>query len=900
MSQNFDFSVIIPVYNAEMYLEETLESLIGQTIGFRDHIQVILVNDGSADGSEDICLRYQKRYPDNIVYVKQENSGVSAARNHGLEYASGKYVNFLDSDDKWTPESFEEAWRYFEKHQDEIDVLAARVQFFEARESFHTLDYKFDEGTRIIDIADPENHCMIQSTAATTFIKRSGIGETRFDSKLKYGEDSTFINKVILKKQKYGLIAEALYLYRKRAAEGSAVNQQRNDKAYYTDSLVRYHMELENYSRQLYGEVLPYIQGVVVYDAGWRIQNPAYREVLNEEEIRVYHERLKQEFACIEDYVVIKNKTHKSIFRKAAMLELINGGNFMEDLTFDPEKQKLCYHDIAVANFKSKTRLYNSIDNIDIRDGRLHIEGRVVHWTLHATKLPVRFVTVFNGIEQEPEVVQYNHRRVKVEDGEEYYFDRFVFDEPIGDALKNNKKVFFQLFMYYGNDAAVMNLGCSKHVPSNDKLAVAYRFFGNYHVRIYRNKIEIIEVQNIKTRKLKNELHFYKGALAKKRFDLIRMRTRYHLMNLRKNPKKERWLISDRMDNAGDNGEVFFEYVMKQKPEDVEAIFVIGKNAQCVPRLKKLGKVIYFESSSYPYYFLTADKIISSGAAEFTINAFGPYRQYMSGFYQFKYYYLQHGVACADLSAWLNKVNKNIYRIFTSSPKEQEAFQTGDYFYDPEQILLTGMPRFDALRNGNNRQILIMPTWRRSIRESYDSATNSVYYEGFKETEYFKFYNALINDERLLRVMREKGYKGLFCLHPIHKEQAVDYRANDVFSVNQGYVDYNQCFEDSSLMVTDYSSVLFDFAYLRKPVIYAQFDKEEFFEGQIYDEGYFSYEEDGFGPVCYDYESTVEALISAVQNDCRNTDQYLKRVNRFFAFSDQNNCERIYREIRKS
>ena len=98
-------------------------------------------------------------------------------------------------------------------------------------------------------------------------------------------------------------------------------------------------------------------------------------------------------------------------------------------------------------------------------------------------------------------------------------------------------------------------------------------------------------------------------------------------------------------------------------------------------------------------------------------------------------------------------------------------------------------------------------------------------------------------------------------------------------------------------MVTDYSSVLFDFAYLKKPVVYTHFDKEEFFAGQIYDEGYFSYENDGFGPVCYDMDSTVDAIIEDLERDCRNEEKYLERLDRFFAYDDNNSCERAYKAI---
>ncbi len=113
--KKFKFSVIIPVYNVEEFLTETIESVINQTIGFKENVQLILVNDGSPDNSEIICLEYREKYPNNVVYIKQENSGVSAARNKGMEYVEGEFVNFLDSDDKWSKDAFKEVYLNYNK-----------------------------------------------------------------------------------------------------------------------------------------------------------------------------------------------------------------------------------------------------------------------------------------------------------------------------------------------------------------------------------------------------------------------------------------------------------------------------------------------------------------------------------------------------------------------------------------------------------------------------------------------------------------------------------------------------------------------------------------------------------------------------------------------------------------
>ena len=96
-------TVIIPCFNSEKYIAEAIESVLNQT---HKNFELIIINDGSTDGSKDIILKYQKEDP-RIVYVDQQNLGVSAARNAGIERSSGKIISFLDSDDAWEPENLE-------------------------------------------------------------------------------------------------------------------------------------------------------------------------------------------------------------------------------------------------------------------------------------------------------------------------------------------------------------------------------------------------------------------------------------------------------------------------------------------------------------------------------------------------------------------------------------------------------------------------------------------------------------------------------------------------------------------------------------------------------------------------------------------------------------------------
>ena len=115
----FVFSVIMAVYNAERYLDKAIESLIKQNFGF-ERIQLILVDDGSSDNSGAICDTYHEKYPDNIIVLHKENGGVASARNAGLEYATGRFLNFMDSDDAMGDNVFSLVYRFFTKYENDI------------------------------------------------------------------------------------------------------------------------------------------------------------------------------------------------------------------------------------------------------------------------------------------------------------------------------------------------------------------------------------------------------------------------------------------------------------------------------------------------------------------------------------------------------------------------------------------------------------------------------------------------------------------------------------------------------------------------------------------------------------------------------------------------------------
>ena len=162
----------------------------------------------------------------------------------------------------------------------------------------------------------------------------------------------------------------------------------------------------------------------------------------------------------------------------------------------------------------------------------------------------------------------------------------------------------------------------------------------------------------------------------------------------------------------------------------------------------------------------------------------------------------------------------------------------------------------------------------------------------FKETNYYKVYNSLINDPRLLDAARAHGYRIQYVLHPLISPQAEDFITNDLVEIipSIGNMSYEKIFCEAALMVSDYSGVQFDFAYMRKPVVYLHHNDIP----QHYEEGTYHYDTMSFGEICHTNDELIDVLIQYMERDCEMPEFYRRRADDFFEFSDHKNCERIY------
>lgn len=165
------------------------------------------------------------------------------------------------------------------------------------------------------------------------------------------------------------------------------------------------------------------------------------------------------------------------------------------------------------------------------------------------------------------------------------------------------------------------------------------------------------------------------------------------------------------------------------------------------------------------------------------------------------------------------------------------------------------------------------------------------------ENQYFKRYSEILSDETFITNCRKKGYKVCYMPHPLIEPYIKNMKISQNVEIIEKNTPWRDIFAKSAIMVTDYSSVAFDFAFLKRTIVYYQFDKNTFFTGHTYSKGYFDYVRDGFGEVVESREDLLEALYNAMERKGRMSDKYTQRVKEFYTYMDKKNCKRLYEKI---
>ncbi len=360
-----------------------------------------------------------------------------------------------------------------------------------------------------------------------------------------------------------------------------------------------------------------------------------------------------------------------------------------------------------------------------------------------------------------------------------------------------------------------------------------------------------------------------------------------YLFNLFQN--KELWLFCERGFDAGDNAFVLFNYCKKNN---------ISAKCFYLTTDKKLLKdkdFIKYKSFKHRFFLILTTKFFITHAKSFV----DPWNIQLPKvcknlFSTQTYIFLQHGITHNNVSNILGNKSAN-FDYFICGGKPEYNYISKTFGYEKEQILYTGFPRFDNLHKFNTKkEILLIPTWRSYCMQPSWIKKIIITDQQFLQSEFYKKYTELLNNKKLLKFLKKENLTFNVLMHPEAQKYTNFFNktSKQIIFLDPGKINMQEKLKSACLLITDYSSVAFDFAYMRKPILYYQFDKNTFFRDH-YKKGYFDYEIDGFGTVCAQTDHLVDEILKITNSNFKPSKKNLKKMKSFFPIYDKKNCHRI-------
>lgn len=874
----FAVSIVSPVFDVAPFLRDFLRGVERQDIGFRRNVQLVLVDDGSTDGSGAICDTFARLHPGNVVVLHQENAGQAAARKAGLARATGRVVNFCDPDDILSRNACRKALAMLDAHPD-VDVAAIPIFFFGDRRGPHPLNGRFSGGPRVADLATEWTAAQLSLPAS--FVRRTALASFGADASLVVAEDAKETMRLLIANPKLALVPAARYLYRKHA--GSTLSSNKFRRESFLPVLEHFTEWAAGESVRRHGRVLEFVQHALLYDLSWKIRDLSATP-LSPEERAEFRDRTLAVLRRFDDDVVLRHD-RLDAFRKSFLLA--RKRDAPPRLSADPATGELFLETPDGLRLPCPVARC-TVFKLGEENGAFRIHA-VLKTPAFGFLPPAELVARCNGTETV-------FARTGVRPDETFA------DAPVACAFTAAARVPVPAKPPYAVSFAARFAGFPD-VP----VAVSWADFAPLTHRIPGSFFAIrgAIVRPTRTGFRSDRAGPFARLLAELRFDLALLRRpawgeraivafRWARLLLGPFAPRRVWLVTDRPDRADDCGAALFEYLMAHRRElGVRPKFVLRPDSPDWRRMREIGPVVPFTPVRYRLASLFAEWTLSSQFNDVTRFPFQG-RQFCVGglMRRHRFAFLEHGVADKGLTGFCDRAKKDISVLVASSPFERDAILADARCgYSADEVVLTGLPRFDKAEDRRERNVVFMPTWRRQLVKSTDAALRRTLVDGFESTPYAAAVRGALSDPRILAAAKRLGYRLQFRPHPEFMAARDRFGLPPEIEVLGPETDIRDVFARGALCVTDWSSAAFDFAFLGKPVVYYR-PEGAGLDGH-FGRPWFDAEKDGFGPVVRTPGEFAATLVGLMERGCPLDEPYRSRVDAFFPFRDRNNCKRV-------
>ncbi len=901
------FGLVVAVYDTARFLPEFLASLEAQDWP-EDEVDLVLVDDGSTDESRALIAEWLAGSRFHGRLLTQDNAGPGAARNRGLDAVRGQWVSFPDSDDVLDPAYLREVGSFIRRGRArDAALVAARLVRFTDDVTRpiqpHSLDFKYADPERVVDLSQSPRFIQLHSNVG--FYRREVVEATglRFDERIRPVFEDAVLTIDYLRsvpRPTVAFLRSARYYYRRRVDGTSLTNSpRRNPSAFAELPLHGYLGVLERH-----GPRPPWwVQNTVYYDLHWmfRAEQQARpdRCPLDAEALDTFHDLLDRILAHLDaatilefDAVDIPARIRLALLaRKGADLPGPQASVVRLDpemrlvlvsyLTEDPEPtEEVLVDGVRTDPVYAKTTSIRFFDRTwlhqrdlwlpSVHHVALRVDGRpvpLVHGPLSATAFTVspREVWRRHGGQALPPVAASTGAASTGAEapGAEAPDDGAVPPAGVTDRIAEQ----------LSRPAVAMGTRLVRAAAWSARLAVH----------------GVVPVVGESAR----EGEGFAGAVRRRASSARSRRTYRHA-----------WVLLDRDTMAQDNAEALYRYLRAHQP-DVNAWFALSPQSPDWPRLEADGfRLLAYGSVEYAVALRNADYLLSSQADTYVLRPRG--RFYGRRGWQFVF--LQHGVIDKDLSSWLNTLPIRLMLTTTEAEHRAVVGDGSPYLLSDKEVERTGLPRHDRLlrlagerRATDRRSLLVAPTWRAHLMAPQQGGHHRELAVDLTETSFLHGWRRLLERPALAALAEEHDLDLVLLAHPhLQAHLTAELLPAGVRVVTSAEADVQRLIVSARLLVTDYSSLAFDTAYVGTPCVYYQFDAEDFFSGQhTARQGPFRHDRDGFGPVVRDADAAVAAAAALLDPGSGAAEPYRRRMEQTLTLRDGQCCARAYAAIRR-
>ncbi len=863
-------SVIVPIYNVEKYLKDCLESLLNQTIEWTE-MEVLLINDGSTDNSYNIAKSYADIFPVFKLFSK-ENEGFSMTRNYGIKHAQGKYLMFLDSDDRLKPDTVKSVIDFFDTVYEQVDMVTYKDQGYRNKEKLPLhFRYNYLKNNGVYDL---NRFPYITQTRISIAVKNKLDENILFPEDNKNGhEDLQYCNTILSQKMKIGYCDKGEYMYNR--SNETSVMHEKFFPIYIFEATINYYEEL--FSK--YEEIPAYYQAMLMNDLSWKLRENILMPYHLEGEI--YSKavaRLKALVNYIDDEIIMTCPSTDNFHR-----------HFFLNWKSDINKCCVIAEADSISIFKKNKQLIRQ-NKFEICLCKLQVIGESIYM--------LGFVksALFNYLDK-PEVYavietsENTIKRVRLElelSSESYYrtkeltnhFWQFVFEYPIYHVSSFRIEVEINGFTYK------TYYWFAQTSPFSEK-------YKKYRAIYKKFVIDFVESQFWVFPKSEEEIKYCREEITQKYKNLKEIYAIRYASDDKFDQKV--WLYYDCIGVKEDNGWYQFQYDFDM--DDGISRYFINANKNAVFDSKYEGQIVEFGSLKHKVLYIIAEKIIT---AYIETENFVPFkkeeRAYISDISHAQVVYLQHGVLHAHLPWKYSPGRVEADKVLISSEFERKNF-VRTYKFREQDLIPIGMERFDFIDRDKQpvKRILFAPSWRNYLIGSKIGNEWTYTDEKFIKSDYFKVFNAFINDTRLERILAQNDIYMDFKLHPIFMPYLKYF---EHINNHVKFADGTVTDDEYIMYITDFSSYVFNFGYLNRAIMYFIPDWKQFISGMNqYRELDLPFDE-AFGPLVKNADSAIEQIEIIAKQNFKPHKLYKERMENFYLPMGNNRGE-VYKYLMK-